>query len=174
MEYVMKSGGLFLDGVLSARIKSTFAGSGKKILDAGGKVVLRTDILNLKAPAGERDNVHYRQYIMLDENGEEYAAARPGYAQGEDPSVAGWPLCRMPRADHARLSIGGEEYLLEMRDSQEYSLSEKAGGILVRIIHRGLCGGWTIDAAGVFRPEMVCGIFIFCRYIEQENEFLAV
>lgn len=174
MEYIMKSGNLFLNSVLLACIKRTPVGLGKKILDAGGRVVLYTEILDLEAPAGERGNVHYRQYVMLDGNGEECAAARPGYAQGEDPSVAGWPLCRMPRADHAWLSIGGNGYLLAMKDSQEYSLSGKDGEILVRVAHRGLCGGWAIEAASVFRPEMVCGIFIFCRYIEQENEFLVV
>lgn len=174
MEYIMRYGNLFFNDALSVSIKSTLTGSGKKILDVNGGVVMRTDILDLKAPAGERGNVHYRQYVMLDGDGKECAVARPDYAQGEDPAVAGWPLCRMLKVDHAQLTIGGKEYLLTMRNSQNYSLSEKTGKIIVQIMHRGLCGGWTIDAADIFLPEIICGIFIFCRYIEQENEFLSV
>lgn len=174
MEYTMKSGNLFLNNTLSARIKSTFASSGKKILAANGRLLMRTELCTLEAPLSERGNICCRKYVMLDRNGKECAAAKPAYAKGEDPDASGWPVCRMPRVDHARLFIGGEEYLLSMRNSQNYFLSEKSGKIVVRIMHKGLCGGWTIAAADIFAPETVCGIFVFCRYMELENEFLVV
>ena len=41
-------------------------------------------------------------------------------------------------------------------------------------MHRGIAGGWTLEDNCGFSPEMLCGIFIFCRYIEQENEFMIV
>ena len=35
-------------------------------------------------------------------------------------------------------------------------------------------GGWLFHDDHGFAPEVLCGIFAFCRYIEQENEFLIV
>ena len=43
-----------------------------------------------------------------------------------------------------------------------------------RIMHRGLCGGWSIDADEAFSPGILCGLFAFCRYMEHENEFMIV
>ncbi len=170
----MKSGNLFLDDTMSVRIKSTFVGSEKKIFAANGELLIRTGIYHLEAPPNEKDNVRYRQYVMLDGIGKECAIAKPDYAEGDDPAVVGWPICRMPRVDHAQLFIGRKEYLLTMKNSQTYFLSEKNGKVVVQILHRGLCGGWDIDAADDFVPEIICGIFVFCRYIEQENEFTVV
>ena len=30
---------------------------------------------------------------------------RPGYAEGEDPLVTGWPICRLPRVDHGKTTL---------------------------------------------------------------------
>lgn len=174
MEYIMKSGRLLYDDKLSARIKSIFTGPEKKIFAADGCLLMRTDIRNLEAPFGQTGNVRYRQYVMFNGEGKECVVAKPDYAKDDDPDVVGWPICRLPGVDHAQLFIGEREYLLSMRNNQNYSLSEKQGQAVVQIIHRGLCGGWDIDAADSFSPEIICGIFIFCRYIEQENEFLIV
>ncbi len=57
MEYIMKSGNLFLNDTLLVRIKSTFAGSEKKIFAADGELLMLTDICNLKAPLNERGNI---------------------------------------------------------------------------------------------------------------------
>lgn len=174
MDYLMKSGNLSFNNTLLVRIKSTFVGSEKKIFAANGELLMRTDICNLEAPFNERGNIRYRQYVMLDRSGEKCAVANPDYTKGDDPAVVGWPICRMPRVDHAQLFIRRKEYFLSMRNSQNYFLSEKHGKTVVGIMHRGLCGGWNIDAADDFAPEIICGIFVFCRYIEQENEFLMV
>ena len=100
--------------------------------------------------------------------------ASPDYAEGDDPAVVGWSLCRMPRVDHAKVVIGEREYLLVMQNNQNYSLSEISGKTIVQIVHLGLGGGWNIEAIEDFASEMICGIFVFCKYIEQENEFLVV
>lgn len=174
MEYMMKSGNLFLNDTISVRIKSTFVSSEKKIFAANGELLMRTDICNLEASPNEKGNIRYRQYVMLDGSGKKRAIAKPDYAKEDDPSVAGWPICRMPKVDHAQLFIDRKEFLLTMKNSQNYFLSEKKGKIVVQIMHRGLYGGWDIDTAADFAPEILCGIFVFCRYIEQENEFLVV
>ena len=100
--------------------------------------------------------------------------ARPGYAEGDDPGVVGWPICRMPRVDHANIVVNGEEYLLTMHNSQNYSLLNTRNSEVLRIMHKGIAGGWIVEDICGLVPEIICGIFIFCRYIEQENEFLIV
>lgn len=174
MKYRMKSGNLFLNDTLSVRIKNTFSGFERKIFDAKGGLLLCTDICGQEASLHKGGSVRCRQYVMFDGNKIKCAIARPDYAEGHDPAVAGWPICRMPRVDHAQLFIGRKEYLLSMKDSQNYCLSEKHGKTVLQIMHRGLCGGWDIDAADDLVPEMICGIFVFCKYMEQENEFLVV
>ncbi len=72
------------------------------------------------------------------------------------------------------LSIAGEllltadaRYLDESKASsgdvrnREYLLTDNEN----QLVGSAICG---------FVPEIICGIFIFCRYIEQENEFLVV
>lgn len=174
MKYIMKAGTLYFNDITSARIKGTFTGPEKKIYSDNGTMAMHTDIVNLDVPSNERGNVRYRQYILFDVNGNKHAVARPDYAEGDDPTVVGWPICRMPRVDHAKIVLDGKEYLLVMQNDQNYSLSEKSGKIVVQIFHRGLGGGWNIEATDDFVPETICGIFVFCKYIEQENEFLVV
>ena len=61
-----------------------------------------------------------------------------------------------------------------MQNSQNYTLRDRAGYIVVQIMHRGLTGGWNMEVDEDFTPEILSGLFAFCRYIEQENEFLVV
>lgn len=61
-----------------------------------------------------------------------------------------------------------------MHNSQNYSLINNANSEVLRIMHKGISGGWIVEDTCGFLPEIICGIFIFCRYIEQENEFLIV
>ncbi|MBQ4552448.1 MAG: hypothetical protein IJA59_05820 [Clostridia bacterium] len=70
--------------------------------------------------------------------------------------------------------MNGEEYLLTMHNSQNYSLTNNGNSEVLCIKHKGIAGGWTVEDICGFAPEIICGIFIFCRYIEQENEFLIV
>ena len=73
-----------------------------------------------------------------------------------------------------RFTMNGEEYLLTMHNSQNYSLINAHNSEVLRIMHKGIAGGWAVEDHSGFTPEIICGIFIFCRYIEQENEFLIV
>jgi len=174
MKYLMRSGALYLNDVLSACIKGAIVGPEKKIFSADGTLALCTGIRNLEAPVEKMGDVRYRKYVMLDKSGKECVIAKPEYAKGDDPSVAGWPICRMPRVDHAQVLFGEEEHILVMRNDQNYILAEKSGKTTAQIYHRGLIGGWNIEAADNLAPEMICGIFVFCKYMEQENEFLVV
>ena len=81
---------------------------------------------------------------------------------------------RMPKVDHAHLRMDGREFKLAMKGGAGYTLSELSGKEVLRILHRGITGGWDIDAADRLRPETICGLFVFCRYMERENEIVIV
>ena len=98
----------------------------------------------------------------------------PDYAKGENPDEVGWPAVRVPRVDHAEIYIEEKKYILEMHNSQSYSLLDCTGETVLRIMHRGICGGWNLITDYKFMPEIICGLFLFCRYIEQENELLII
>lgn len=66
------------------------------------------------------------------------------------------------------------EYVLTMHNSQNYSLMDTNDLEVLCIMHKGIAGGWMVESNCGFAPEIICGIFTFCRYIEQENEFLIV
>ena len=174
MKYIMRAGTLYFNDIVSARIKGAFIGSEKKIYSANDSILMHTDIANLEVPPNEAGNVRYRQYILFDGSGNKCAVASPDYAEGDDPTVVGWPLCRMPRVDHAKVVFDKNEYLLVMQNNQNYLLSDKSRKSIIQIFHRGIVGGWNIEAMDDFTPEIICGIFVFCKYIEQENEFLVV
>lgn len=180
MKYVMKSGMLY-DGDQKkalARVKREFAGSERKILSADGAPVLRTEIRRPDNQAGTSgntgDGVRSVEYILEDMAGCVCAAAQPDYAEGEEPERTGWPPYRMPKVDHAHLRMDGREYNLAMKGGSGYLLSERSGKEVLRILHRGITGGWDIDAADKLRPETICGLFVFCRYMERENEIVIV
>ena len=176
MHYLMKSG--ILSVIESekklAQIKSVLCGAKKVISlhDSGIQYTMDIDIA--EAPLGKRDDVRYRVYNLSNEKNEVLMEARPGYDENDNPDVAGWPVFRVPKVDHADLMIGDSPFVLIMQNSQNYILKDESGDSVLQIIHKGIAGGWEIETTETFNPQILCGIFIFCRYIEQENEFYIV
>jgi len=174
MKYTMKGGTLCLRETPVMQIKSVFTGPEKAVFSPDGQLLLRTSVRVLDVPREKMGDVRFRRYLLTDSQGREVACAAPDYAADEDPSVFGWPVYRMPRVDHARLSLNGTEYRLVMKDSRNYLLERCPGQAAAKLVHCGLVGGWDIEAEDGLPPELICGVFVLCRYIEQENEFLAV
>ena len=176
MNYVLKAGVLYepQHWQIVARLKSGFIGSEKKVLSADGTLLLSTSIQNPDVSSGEMNTMPFRKYIMRDDADNVCASARPVYAEGDDPTKVGWPICRMPKVDRAELFLDGQKYTVTMHSFQSYTVKEASGKTVVRVLHKGLAGGWEIEAKDAFEPQIICGIFSFCRYIEQENEFLIV
>lgn len=172
MKYTMKAGVLYSADKPSAKIKASLAGISKKIMLADDVTCLTADIHS--TAANHNGDVRLREYTLTDSHSNTVATAHPLYAQGEEPENTGWPISHMPRVDHALAEIDGSSYTLTMHNSQNYSLADSNGGCVVRIMHNGLCGGWTVEDSTGFAPQLLCGIFVFCRYIEQENEFMVV
>lgn len=176
MQYLMKSGELFLadSGKLLIQIKSSFLGVKKTIYKKDSGQSYQTDIMTTDISNGKKGDVRYRTYIMTDSESVVLMEAHPAYAKEDDPDVVGWPICRVPKVDHADILICGTKYLLTMHNSQNYSLKDEQENTKLQIMHCGIAGGWTMDANECFSPEILGGLFIFCRYMEQENEFIVV
>lgn len=66
------------------------------------------------------------------------------------------------------------KFSLNMYNSQYYVLRNTNGDDVLSILHKGTTGGWFFDDKQGFAPEILCAIFVFCRYMEQENELLIV
>ena len=176
MKYIMKSGVLSVSGSGEklAYIKHPFAGVRKCVALYDGDTQYHTDIDIAGAPPEKRGDVRYRVYTLKNDRGKTLMRAQPGYAKDEDPDVVGWPICRVPKVDHADILIAGSAYLLVMHNSQNYSLQNKESTTVLQIMHKGISGGWDIETDEAFDAQIICGLFVFCRYMEQENEFIIV
>lgn len=173
MEYVIKGGCLYPPGQAGAaaplaRIKNTLCGGEQLILNADGAPALRAVIE--RGPEGPRG----KRYRLLRPDGTAPLQGCPGYAAGEDPARDGWPVSHLPRTDHADLLLEGEPCVLEMLNSQNYELRNTRGDVLVQVLHRGLLGGWDLRCQVHLPPELLCGLLVFCLYLDRENEFLTV
>lgn len=147
MKYTMKSGVLYKEQSLQAlaKIKGTLMGPLKKIYRSGEEPVLRADIRYPDARKEYNRDMQYREYVLVNDENEIAAAAHPGYAEGDDPAVTGWPICRMPKVDHAQVAIEAGSYLLTMHNSQNYSMRDSKGCEMLHIMHIGISGGWSMN-----------------------------
>lgn len=175
-QYYLKTGILYreADSQALARIDSPFWEREKRILSKEGQEIWKIGMRECKGGSEGNGEGHHKEYVMYGPEGQAYMTGTPQYAAGEDPAVAGWPLCRMPRMDHVCINIGTVQYCLQMGDGYRYHMIDEEGQEILQICHQGIKGGWQIRADKDLIPEVVCGIFLFCRYLEQENEFLAV
>lgn len=168
MRYIMKSGFLSEEGKILAEIKIPFSGNLKTVfLPDNGK----SYEISVSDPSGMGD-VRYKSYALTGSDAKVIVEGRPGYASEDDLDTIGWPAYRLPKTDHADIKIGSEKYVLTMHNSLNYSMKNSQGNTVLQVMHTEISGGWTIDAPDNFSPEIITGLFIFCRYIEQENEFI--
>ncbi len=174
MEYLMKAGVLYSGEKPAAYLKGDFCGPEKRIFQEDGKELFRAWIQYRKKEGKSAGDIRNKQYILTDAEGHRIASAAPGYAEGEDPDTLGWPVYRLPQADHADLTLEKTSYRMIMENSQNYVVTELSGKEVIRILHNGIAGGWRFRAASCFTPALLCGIFVFCRYLEQENDFSVV
>ena len=170
-EYLMRSGALYACGkegepAVAARLKGPFYTAEKTVLTPAGELWFRAEIENC-VPA---EHAPGRRYRLLDAVGSVAAEAEPAFAPGED----GRAVCRAPRVDRAALRVGGGQYRLVMERPQSFAAGDAQGRVLLRVTHRGVAGGWRIEAADDLVPGLVCGLFLFCRYLDMENELYTV
>lgn len=175
MQYLMKSGTLWIPGggTLCTLQKILFQ-TEKRVFRNDGTAALRVYMEKSGEAPEKQGDVRFHTYLMEDPQGKRIATAKPAYSPGEDPDIAGWPVCRMPRADRAQLKLRDKSYLLIMLNSQNYVLKDEKDNTVLQVLHRGMIGGWTIEGELAEPPEVLCGLFAFCRYLEQENEMMIV
>lgn len=176
MDYELKAGTLTRrgEGRPLARLRMGLCGPGRQILAPDGTLLLRTEIRRLDGPPGSAGDLRYTRYVMCGRGGEQLATGAPRYAEDDDPARVGWPICRMPRADRVLVQMGEERYVLRMKTDREYCMEDGAGERVLHIVHRGVMGGWQLETGRDFPAEILCGLFAFCRYLESENQFVAV
>jgi len=176
MKYMLKSGILYNENTSKplAILKGNFVGPEKEIYSSDHTLVFYTNICPTEETGTPSGDVRSHQYIMQDTFGNAYAIGKPDYAENSNPDVFGWPISHMPRVNHANIYLSNRDYSLVMENSQNYTLSTIDGKLSAQIIYNGLMGGWRFHTYETFSPEDLCGIFAFCRYIEQENEFMIV
>lgn len=173
--YCVHSGSLFTvendrPAVRLDVVKGSLFDSKKTILTPDGTVELVTEIQAKDHGARLQD----RRYIMMDQSGQTLAVGLPAYEKSADPEVMGWPIYRSPHVDHATIRLGGRELCLYMLNSQNYRLVDTQDKPVFELIHNGLRGGWNIETEKNLEPRLLLGLFVFCRYLEQENEFITV
>ena len=176
MRYIMKSGSLSRENSqeILARIKSSLIGMSKQIYGSNGQLLLEANSRFSDPAVPHTGDIREREYVLTDSKKHLIAQAQPGYAKEDDPQEHGWPLCRLPKVDHAHIIMSENQYVLTMKNSQQYGASNINGTEVLSITHRSITGGWQIEDTGSFSPEVICGLFVFSRYIEQDNEFLTV
>lgn len=115
MKYLMRSGALLNEaGALVCRLQRFPLSTQKQIYHSNGTLALQVEIRQKQTTPENRDQAWHHDYIMASPQGDSIIRAQPDYAQGEDPRQIGWPLCRMPRVDHADISLNREQYRLVM------------------------------------------------------------
>lgn len=171
MHYTMKSGALLAeDGRPAARIAADPMNTARTVTVDGSNVSFRTRIQNSAAGTEHSGDARFHTYLLENQQGQVLMQAVPVYDQQDDPDKQGWPVCRMPGIDHAQLTLEGGQYLLTMADRQHYTLTD-AQGTAMQLRHRELCGGWDLEDFRQLPAQILCGIFLFCRYLEQEIAF---
>lgn len=157
-----------------AQIKSTILGARKKIFVFGNHTHYETSIRIMDIPAHQSGDVRCRIYTLKTNAGDVLMTASPNYSYGYDPDVDGWPICHAPQVDHAYVEIKGRTHLLTMHNRRNYTLATENGTIWARIYKNTFSVKWTISISNRLSPELICGLYIFCRYLERENEFIVI
>ena len=171
MKYRLMGGSLYAEGnrTPAAVLKYDMFSNEKRIYDQSGALAYKADIINEGS-----GSVKQKKYVLRNLSGVPVITACPGYAEDEDPDIYGWPVARLPRTDHAKLTYKGENYTLIMQNSQYYVMNDDTERPVVSVIHRGIGGGWNIESSRSFSPEILLAVFVFCRNIESENELIIV
>ncbi|MCD7845574.1 MAG: hypothetical protein LUG57_06965 [Oscillospiraceae bacterium] len=174
MLYVMKSNVLYGERGQKplGKIKDALFGPRKTVSRPDSAVTLKADILQEEQTPSQRRDVREMKYVLTDDSGQALASAVPGYSQREDPSVMGWPAFRGPEVDHAAILVGDKRYLLTRQGADDYLLTDERGAVL-RAQRKSMSSAWNIESDAGFPAEIICGLYIFCRYIEHENEAIA-
>ncbi len=171
--FYIKSGTLYdkTTDKACASIRNISLGPDKKILSSDGKTEMRVMIEN--SDPEDPDDLNGRRYQLKNSQGDIVMSGHPRYSEEEDFETGAYAINRLPKVDHCDVHIK-EDYDLIMHNCQNYSLFDRKGKEVLRIMHKGIAGGWDIEEEEAFSFEEILGLFMFSRYIEKENEYMII
>lgn len=162
-------------GEVNAQQKDNNAAEADDPLQKNAGMGFMDGVLEKAGSSAEDRDISGRRYLLCRIDGSIYASAAPFYAAEEKLSENGFPVCRMPRVDHAVVSMQGKVFVLIRRKWGEYVLLDEEGQVLMQILYVGALGRqYEIETFSDWEPEIIAGIVQFSRYMERENEFLNV
>jgi len=166
MKYFIKAGKLYqIDngrpGVKLACLKTPYYPMKKAILSPDGRIKLYADI---KSGQG-REISGERIYVLYDPLNQTILSGIPVYSDNLS-------LLSGMSANQIRLTMEHRLYDLFMRSTREYCIMDENSWVAVKLEHCTEGGGWSVEADPVFSPFILMGLFIFCRYLDKENEFI--
>lgn len=170
MKYYLVLGTMYSDNdnTKLIHIKSSFFSSKKQIIASDGTLQLQTNILNFVP------DVRSHEYVLTDMHENRIAIATPDYAKQENPDTHKYPINRAPLVDHAKLLICNKEFNLVRMCVNCYEVYDLSSQAVVKIYRSKATWKWLIDAEAEFVPAVLCGIFVFCKYLEKENELIVI
>ncbi|MDF2886224.1 MAG: hypothetical protein K0R23_609 [Lacrimispora sp.] len=167
MKYLIKAGNLYqIDNerpsTKLACLKMPYYPTRKTILSPDGRIKLYADIKTCEGSERSREQI----YILSDPLNQTLLSGSPVYLENLS-------LLSGPPVNHIILAMEHKVYDLFMRSSQEYCIMDENSWVTVRLEHRIKEGGWFVEADPEFSPFILMGLFIFCRYLDKENEFVS-
>lgn len=171
MKYYIHFGKLYAmkensQGACLCYLKKPMYSLNKVIVSSDGNVITKTEVIQMN----RSKRLENRRYLLKDAEDHVRAEGQLRYAEGADQ----WPVCHAPRVDSVLLRMGDSKYVLKMLNSQNFTMTDMDGNRVMGIIHDGVNGGWLVNDNGTFNSCDIMGVFIFCRYLDKENEFMVV
>ena len=166
MKYLIKTGKLYqIDngrpGAKLACLKPPYYPVRKTILSPDGSIKLYADIKTCKGSEPNRDQL----YILSDSLNQTILSGSPVYTKK-------LLLLDGIAANQIKLTMDHKPYNIYMKSCQEYCIMDENSWVAARLEHNPKGGGWLVESYPVFNPFILMGIFIFCRYLDKNNEFM--
>jgi hypothetical protein len=166
MKYLIKAGKLYqIDNerpsAKLACLKMPYYPTKKTILSPDGRIKLYADIKTCECDGQSRQQV----YILSDPLNQTILSGSPALSKNS-PLPNGFPV------NQIRFTMEHKIYDLLMKSSEEYCIMDENSWVTARLLHS-IKGGWFVEADLLFSPFILMGLFIFCRYLDKENEFIS-
>lgn len=168
MNYLIKSGNLYqIDngrpGSKLACLKTPFYSVKKTILSPDGEVRLIADVQHSE----NTGKIPKCTYTLMDPLNQVVLTGYPTYNKN-------YIALNAPRINHIKLFMNHKIYELSMKDNLECNLVDQSNYNIANLVHNKKGGGWLLKADPVFSPYILMGLFLFCRYLDKENEFIMI
>ena len=167
MKYLIKAGKLYIldnerPSTKLACLKMPYYPTRKTILSPDGRIKLYADIKTCEGGEHSLEQI----YILSDSLNQTILSGSPVFPENLS-LLNGQPV------NQIKFIMDHKGYDLFMRSSEEYCIMDEESWVTVRLVHNIKGGGWNVDADPVFSPFILMGLFIFCRYLDRENEYVS-